>query len=544
MPERAPPGQLPRSITVTLEDDLVDRVKPGDRIEVTGVYRCAPPQQTGITNGVFRPMLIALGVQNILHDKEKPIMSETDIKNIKKLAKEDDLFNILGKSVASTIEGHAEVKKAILLMLFGGAEKNLETGTHLRGDINLMMVGDPSTAKSQLLRHIMDIAPLAINTTGRGSSGVGLTAAVTMDKDTGEKHLEAGAMVLADKGIVCIDEFDKMNDVDRVAIHEVMEQQTVTIAKAGIHVSLNARCSVIAAANPVYGEYARDQSVARNIALPDSLLSRFDLLFVMLDEKDPESDRRIAERVILNHRYLSTQQDNVLSHFNYLNDDVIVERDMSDNKHQEEKGTAVYEKENYNAKGKNNTSCVTREFLKKYISFCKAQKAPEISQDCIEYAAQFYSALRNKAMRYDANKIAVPITVRTLETMIRLSTAHAKMKLSKGVEPSDIDVAVGLLNNCIFQETDAPKKQEKEDSGDEDEEMFDNNEEEVIKKHKSTSRAQRMAEKEANEPKEIKEAKPKRTVREVKVVKEVKETKEVKEKAKAKDTTEDEPRTR
>jgi len=133
-----------------------------------------------------------------------------------------------------------------------------------------------------------------------------------------------------------------------------------------------------------------------------------------------------------------------------LNDDVIVERDMSDNKHQEEKGTAVYEKENYNAKGKNNTSCVTREFLKKYISFCKAQKAPEISQDCIEYAAQFYSALRNKAMRYDANKIAVPITVRTLETMIRLSTAHAKMKLSKGVEPSDIDVAVGLLNNCIF----------------------------------------------------------------------------------------------
>ncbi|RDB28380.1 DNA replication licensing factor mcm3 [Hypsizygus marmoreus] len=470
MPERAPAGQLPRSTDIILDDDLVDKCKPGDRIQLVGVYRSVG----GGSGGAFKSLILANNI-NLLSSKigggiAQTPLTDTDIRTINQLSKRSNIYSLLYESLAPSIYGHEYIKRAILLLLLGGAEKNLPNGTHIRGDINLLMVGDPSTAKSQLLRFVLGTAPLAIATTGRGSSGVGLTAAVTTDKETGERRLEAGAMVLADRGVVCIDEFDKMSDVDRVAIHEVMEQQTVTIAKAGIHTSLNARCSVVAAANPIYGQYDIHKDPHKNIALPDSLLSRFDLLFIVTDDVDETRDRLIADHVLRMHRYLppgveeGTPCHDVLDQpLSVDGPGVAAEGDAAD--------TSPFEKFDPllhfgigNSSGRETRSSskakkkeiLSIAFVKKYIQYAKSKPAPVLTKGAADHIVQVYATLRNIDMEGN-NKKTSPLTARTLETLIRLATAHAKARLSPKVEEPDARQAEEIMRFALFKEV--PKRQ-------------------------------------------------------------------------------------
>ena len=458
MPESTPTGQLPRGLEVMASADLVNLVKPGDRVQVTGTYRAIPHSQNGITSGIFRFVVVACSLRQLKTGgsaAQERVLTAKDIKNIKTVANRDDTFDLLSRSFAPSISGREFEKRGLLLQALGGAEKNLPNGGHLRGDINILLIGDPSCGKSQLLRFVMNISPLAISTTGRGSSGVGLTAAVTMDKESGERVLEAGAMVLGDRGVVCIDEFDKMSTGDRVAIHEVMEQQTVTIAKAGIHTSLNARCSVLAAANPIYGNFDPSLDLHKNVHLPDSLLSRFDLVFVVRDLMSEEEDRRISGQVLRQVRFRNpqsstrsaaadqaaagasavflepTQAGRISSSAATANGDVAVASEVF------EKTFAIASQ---GARGRQPSELLTVDFLKKYISYCKAKPAPVLTEEAIDSIAEIYAGLREQSSRQ-----TLAVTTRTLESLIRLSTAHAKLKLKAEIDVTDVAAARELM---------------------------------------------------------------------------------------------------
>jgi len=396
-PEELPAGQLPRSIEVIVEDDLVDVARPGDKVTIVGIVEAKPDKilRKG-SSSIFTIRIYANNIEVSQKVLEEIDLEPEDVEKIQELSKDPWIHKRIIMSIAPSIYGHWDIKEAIALLLFGGVPKLLEDGTRIRGDIHVLIIGDPGTAKSQLLQYAARVAPRSVYTTGKGSTAAGLTAAVVRDKITGEFYLEAGALVIADGGVAVIDEIDKMRDEDRVAIHEAMEQQTVSIAKAGIVAKLNARCSVLAAGNPRYGRYLPNRTIAENINLPPSILSRFDLIFVLQDKPDPVHDRRLVRYILNVHK----EADKIKPE-------------------------------------------ISIDLLKKYIVYARKTTTPKLTEEAKKIIENFFVDLRSKAANNP--EMGVPITARQLEALVRMSEAHARMALRNVVLAEDAVEAVRIM---------------------------------------------------------------------------------------------------
>jgi replicative DNA helicase Mcm len=405
LPEDLPPGQLPHYLDVTVLQDLVDNARPGDRVILTGIVRIEQehiPSMRG-KSGIYRLRIQGNNIEFLggrgnksSRSTEREEISPDEEKIIKSLGKNTDIYDRLVASFAPHVHGHDIIKESILLLIVGSTQKLLADGAKIRGDINVFLVGDPGTAKSEMLKFCARIAPRGLYTSGRGSTAAGLTAAVVRDK-IGIMMLEAGAVVLGDQGLVCIDEFDKMKPEDRSALHETMEQQSVSIAKGGIVATLNARTSILAAANPMYGKYDPFKNITENVNLPVPLLTRFDLIFVVRDIPSKERDTRIARHILNLHR----------------------------------------------TSGTDTKSLIDVDILTKYLTYTK-RFDPILTSEAEEKILEYYMTMRNVE-----SEGMITVTPRQLEGLVRLATARARLLMKTQVESEDAERAIFLIQSML-----------------------------------------------------------------------------------------------
>ncbi len=408
-PESLVGGEQPRRINVFLKEDLVDpkmeeRTTPGSRARIIGILSEIPvPLQTGSVSTRFDLAIDANNVIPLEESYEELKISEEDEMQIKELSLDQNIFQRLSESIAPSIYGYEEIKQALVLQLFGGVRKRKVDTTVSRGDIHVLLVGDPGVAKSVILKYISTIAPKGRYVVGKSTSGAGLTATVVRDEFLKGWSLEAGAMVLSNKGIICIDEIEKMEEQDRSSMHEALEQQSVTISKANVQASLRAETSVLAAGNPKFGRFDPYQAIAQQINIDSTLLNRFDVIFMLRDLPDKSKDEAIASHVLLEHKSTSL------------------------------KGS------------------IDSEMFRKYIAYAKQKIEPKLTDEAIFEIKNFYVSLRNAPTASDSVLRPIPITARQLEALVRLSEASARSRLSEKVEKQDAKRAIELMKHYLMQ---------------------------------------------------------------------------------------------
>ena len=399
LPEELPPGQLPQSIDVNVLGDLVNTARPGDRIHLTGVVRTETEYASTTRLRVFKSRIDANYLEMSGKGPEDITITKEDESLIQSIASKPDCYQNLIESIAPSIHGYETQKEAILMMLLGAPTKITSDGSSIRGDLNVLLVGDPGTAQSELLKYASRVAPRGLYTSGRGSTAAGLTAAVVREKAGGMMMLEAGAIVLADQGLASVDEFDKMRTDDRNALHEAMEQQTVSVAKGGIVATLNARTSILAAANPMLGKYDPYRNITEQVNLSIPLLTRFDLIFIIRDTPERARDEKLAKHILELHR----------------------------------KGTY------------STTPPLEFDLLRKFIAYAKKIE-PVLTKEAESKILEFYLQMRSSAA---GNEFMITVTPRQLEALIRLATARSRSLLHDKVTEDDAIRGINLMRRMI-----------------------------------------------------------------------------------------------